>query len=123
MNRADEDQQALASKLGLPFSDLLIPPLKMIFASAIMGVFLWVPMRFLDRFVFDTTRVISLVLLTVIAGLIGLLVYLGLSYLFRLTQLDAFLSLLRRIGNWQQVLKDTDEVIEPASPAQELKPA
>mgnify|MGYP001598419275 CR=1 FL=1 len=88
-----------------------------------MGIFLWVPMRLLDRFVFDTTRVINLILLTTSAGITGLVVYLGLSRLFKLEELSAIWSLVHRIGNWHQVLQQTEEVLEPASQVQELKPA
>jgi len=102
---------------------LIIAVSKMLFASLAMGIFLWVPMRLLDRFVFDTTRVINLVLLTLTASLTGTGVYLLLSYLLRLPELPAFLSLAHRLGNWQKVLQKTEEVLEPASQVQELKPA
>lgn len=93
---------------------LLLTVAKMIFASLAMGLFLWIPMRLLDRFVFDTTRVFSLVLLTLTAGLTGTGVYLALSRLFHLTELSSFLSLAHRLGNWHQVLRKTEEVLEPA---------
>ena len=102
---------------------LLLAVSKMLFASLAMSIFLWVPMRLLDRFVFDTTRVFSLVLLTLTVSLTGTGVYLLLSYLLRLPELSAFLSLAHRLGNWHQVLRRTEEVLEPASQVQELKPA
>ena len=67
--------------------------------------------------------VFSLILLTLTASLTGTGVYLLLSYLLRLPELPAFLSLAHRLGNWQKVLQKTEEVLEPASQVQELKPA
>ena len=107
---------------GFPLKPLLIPPLKMGFASAAMAISLWVPMRLLDQFVFDTTRTANLILLTAIASLSGMAVYLGLSKALGIAELNAFLSLLKRIGNWRKVLKETEEVIEPTSQVQEVKP-
>ena len=96
---------------------------QMLLATFVMGIFLWVPMRLLDRFVFDTTRVINLILLTITAGLTGTGVYLGLSYWLKLPELSAFLTLAHRIGSWHKVLQETEEVLEPASQVQEVKPA
>ena len=97
---------------GFSLRHLLLPPLKMILASVAMGVCLWLPMRLLDQFVFDTTKVINLIALTVIAGSSGLGVYLGLSALFGIAELSAFVATLRRLGNWRRALAKTEEVIE-----------
>lgn len=107
---------------NLSLRQLLIPPLKMFFATGVMGIFLWLPLRLLDQFVFDTTKVIPLILLTAIASLIGTLVYLALSYILKLPELEAFTLLIKRLGNWQKAFAESQEVIEPASPDQELKP-
>jgi len=107
---------------GFRVSSLLTPPAKMFFASVIMGLFLWVPMRLLDQFVFDTTRTLNLIVLTLITSLIGMAVYLTISKILKINQLQDFTALLSRIGNWRKVLSQTQEVIEPASQAQEVKP-
>jgi putative peptidoglycan lipid II flippase len=88
---------------------------KMLVSAGLMAVFLWVPMRVLDRFIFDTTRTIPLVGLTVIAGFIGLTVYLSFSKLFRVQQLEAVTRLIHRVGNWRKVLEESEEVLEPTS--------
>ena len=107
---------------GFSLSRLLLSPLKMVVASAAMAVSLWLPMRLLDQFVLDTTRTIDLIILTLVASFTGMLVYLGFSRALNISQLKDFLSLLKRMGQWRQVLKQSDEVIDPASSAQEVKP-
>ena len=80
-------------------------------------------MRFLDRFVFDTTRVVPLLMLTVIVTLIGMSVYLGLAYWLKIPSLQSFMQLLQKMGNWRKVLKASEEIIEePPSQAEEIKP-
>lgn len=88
------------------------PLLKMIFVSFLTAISLWYPMRLLDQFVFDTTRTLPLILLTVIVSLIGFSVYLLFSFLFKVEQLKHVLSLTKKIGNWRKLLTQTDEVIE-----------
>jgi peptidoglycan biosynthesis protein MviN/MurJ (putative lipid II flippase) len=107
---------------GFNLNNLLKPMFRMFLATIFTGIFLWVPMRFLDQFVFDTTRTIPLILLTLSATIIGFLVYIALSKLFKIQELQEFMKLFQKIGNWQKTLKDSDEVIEPSSPSQEIKP-
>ncbi len=85
---------------------------KMIFASFFTAVSLWVPLRLLDQWIFDTTRTIPLILLTVITFFIGFTIYLLLSLLLHLHQLQIFLKLFRQIGNWKAALAKTEEPLE-----------
>lgn len=96
----------------------LIPFVKMVVASFLTGVALWIPMRFLDQFVLDTTRTVQLVLLTGVAGLTGLGVYLGLSRLLRIKEQENFLKTLRRFGAWQKILAESEEVLDAAAAPQ-----
>jgi putative peptidoglycan lipid II flippase len=86
--------------------------IKMLFVSALTALALWIPMRLLDQFVFDTTRTIPLLVLTAIVSLTGLTVYFGLAYLLKVRQFVDVRRLFGKLGNWRQVLVDTDEVIE-----------
>lgn len=92
---------------------LWVPFLKMSAATFATAVFLWVPMRLLDQFIFDTTRTVNLLILTIIASLVGLLVYLALSWVFRIEELKTALVLLRKIGQWRQILAESEEILEP----------
>ncbi len=105
---------------GLIEKRIIFRLLKMLVATFFTLVFLWVPMRFLDRFILDTTRTINLIILTVITTLVGLLVYVALAYLLRIDELAEYLSLVKRLGKWRQVLEESEEVIEVPSRAQPL---
>jgi len=101
-------------------ADILKPTIKIIFASLVMGVCLWVPMRLLDAYVFDTTRVVPLLLLTGIASMIGGGMYLFFAKKLQIAEYRAYMNILRKVGNWKMVLKQSEEVIEPTSAAGEL---
>ncbi len=92
---------------------------KMLLASFITGIALWIPMRFLDKFVLDTTRTVQLVLLTLIAAISGLGVYLLLSRIMRIKQQDNFWEIFKRFGAWRRILAESEEVLDapPISPA------
>ncbi len=80
--------------------------------SFLMAVSLWLPFRFFDQFIFDTTRTIPLIILTLVTSVIGLSIYLLLSFWFKIDQLRIFLKIFRRLGNWRRVLATTLEPLE-----------
>lgn len=86
--------------------------LKMLLASLITGIFLWIPMRLLDQFVFDTTRTIPLVALTLIVSGVGFGVYLLICYLLRVEELQEVALMIKKLGNWRKILASSDEVLE-----------
>ena len=88
--------------------------LKMIAATIFTGISLWIPMRLLDRFVFDTTRTIPLVILTLIVSTLGFSVYLLFSKILRIEELGEVFRLAKKLGNWRHILVKSDEVIEPS---------
>lgn len=102
----------LYKRANLSLSHILVPLGKILLATLIMGVSLWIPYRQLDELVFDTTRTIPLILLTVTVGLIGLLVYLGLSYLLQIKELAVFVRIAHKLGNWQKSLGLSGEPLE-----------
>lgn len=94
----------------------LFPDLpKMLLATVFTGIFLWIPMRLLDQFVFDTTHTFPLILLSAITTILGLLVYFALCVFLRLPQLEIVKSLFAKVGNWRRILTSTDEVMQPSS--------
>jgi len=86
---------------------------KMIIASAATAFALWLPMRLLDQFVFDTTRTLPLIVLTLIVSLVGFLVYLIFCRILRIEELTDVAALVKKLGNWRRILGASDEVIEP----------
>ncbi|MBU3957113.1 murein biosynthesis integral membrane protein MurJ [Patescibacteria group bacterium] len=101
---------------GFDKKEFFIPPIKMGVATILTAVALWVPMRFLDKFILDTTRTINLVILTIIATLSGMMVYFLLSYVLKIAELKSFVSLVKRLGRWQEVLKSSEELITAPNP-------
>lgn len=95
---------------------IFVPLAKMVLISLVTGLFLWLPMRFLDQFVFDTTRTFPLLLLTGITTLLGLSVYFLLSVIFKIPELATFIDLIKRIAKWKDILSPTpsEPVILPA---------
>ncbi len=94
---------------------MALPAAKIATATVITGISLWAPLRLLDKFVFDTTKTLALIGLSCSVIIIGLTVYLILAKLLRIEQLSAVLSITQKIGNWRQVLSESEEVLEPTA--------
>jgi putative peptidoglycan lipid II flippase len=103
---------------GLAGRSFWIPQLKMITASFLMAIFLYLPFRILDELVFNTSRTIELILLTISTSTIGMLVYIYFSMLFDVDELYILQNIFNRIGNWKKVLAKSEEVFieNPSSP-------
>lgn len=95
---------------------------KTLMASVVMGILLWGPMRLLDKWVFDTTRTVPLILLTVIVGLIGGGAFLGLAKWLGVPELAAFTGVFNKFGKWKAILAESNEVLESTSQTEEVKP-
>lgn len=95
----------------------LVPGIIKIFiATTLMGIFLWIPLRILDRLVFDTTRTMPLVALTGITSVIGISVYLLFAKWLHVEQLSAIHSLFLRLRNFNQILAESSpEALEVPS--------
>lgn len=88
-----------------------LPQIKMIAATFLMGVALYIPMKLLDKLVFDTTRVAGLLALTLIVTVAGVLVYLLFSTILRVEQLSILASIHGKLRGWQSRLSRTTEVL------------
>lgn len=95
---------------------LINPTLKMLTAALITTFSLWIPLRLLDQLIFDTTRTIPLILLTGLTFAIGLVIYLSTSYILKIEQLQVFVRIAKKIGNWQKALAETEEPLETVEP-------
>ncbi|MDP3998444.1 MAG: murein biosynthesis integral membrane protein MurJ [bacterium] len=103
----------LDRKVNFDKSIILKPFLKMGAATLATGIFLWIPMKILDRFILDTTFTINLIILMSTATIVGLLVYLAFSWLFRIQELRVVFALVNKLGQWRKVLEESDEILEP----------
>jgi len=86
--------------------------IKMLFVSLFTGFSLWVPMRLLDQLIFDTTRTVPLITLTLIVSTVGFSVYLFFCWLFDIEELKDVTDIVKKIGNWRKILASSDEVLE-----------
>ncbi|NMB56532.1 hypothetical protein GYA19_01165 [Candidatus Beckwithbacteria bacterium] len=80
-------------------------------ATILTGISLWFPMRFLDKFILDTTKTLDLIILTLVAGSCGFVVYLLFSKIFQIEELDQFLAIFKKFGSWKTILSQSEEVI------------
>ena len=85
---------------------------KIFIATFFTGFALYIPIKLLDQLVFDTTKTINLIILTGIASLAGLSLYLFLTWVFNVEEAKTFLLLFRRVGNWKEVLGKSEEIID-----------
>ncbi len=97
----------LYSKIGgLDLVKFTKPIAKMIFATIVTGISLYAPMKLLDELVLDTTRTINLILLTVIVTLIGLFVYIFISWVLALEEVTLFSAFAKKVIKVRQLLLD-----------------
>lgn len=97
---------------GFPKRSLLFGNAKIFAASICTGFALYIPIKLLDRLVFDTTRTLDLLILTGISSLAGLSLYLFLTWFFNVKEASTFLLLFRKIGNWREILGQREEIID-----------
>ena len=102
---------------GFPMYDLLMPAFKMFIAATLTGVSLYVPMKLLDQLVFDTTRTYPLILLTGTATIIGLSVYLFLTWVLDIKELASFLTIFTKI---KRLLIATEKEVADVVTTEEL---
>lgn len=97
---------------GFKKTALLFPAIKIFATSFFTGFALYIPIKLLDKLVFDTTRTVNLLILTGISSLAGLSLYLFLTWFFNVKEAATFLLLFRKIGNWKEVLRKSEEVFD-----------
>lgn len=100
---------------GFPRVAIFSPFFRMLLASAIMGIALYIPVKLLDTVIFDTTRTINLLALTSIASTFAILVYLGLVWFLKVRELTTYMDLLKRIGKFQSKIQTEEMIQKPES--------
>lgn len=92
------------------------PFLKMLMATFIMGVALYVPIKLLDQVIFDTTRTINLLILTGLSSVFALSVYVLLVWFMRVRELNTYVELLKKIGRLQGKLNSKELISSDSKP-------
>ena len=88
---------------------MLTTPAKIVVASILTGVALYVPLKLFDQLIFDTTRTFGLFLLTGVSSLIGLSVYMFFVWMFGVTEAKSFFALIKKFRHPKQI------ILEPAN--------
>lgn len=96
---------------GFSKSSLYISWSKFLISSFFTAFALYIPIKLLDQLVFDTTRTIGLLILTGISSLLGLLLYLFLTWFFDVKEAKAYVLMFRKAGNWKEILKKSQELL------------
>lgn len=104
---------------GFSQRELWIPQLKMLLASFLMAVFLWLPFRIFDQIIFDTTKTIELIGLTLSVSTIGMLTYIIFAMLLDIHELYMVQKVFAVIESWRKPLSETTEVMETAGQSDE----
>lgn len=96
---------------GLLNKTFWISQFKMLVAAFFMAVSLYLPFRVLDELVFNTTKTIELIALSITTGTIGMLAYLYFAALFEVRELKIVIDLINHFGPWKKVLSKSEEVL------------
>ncbi|MFC1627294.1 murein biosynthesis integral membrane protein MurJ [Patescibacteria group bacterium] len=103
----------LSKKLGgFDKKAIHLPFLKMSIATLLTGLALWGPLRILDRYLLNTAKTIQLILLSILTSIIGLSVYILLSKILKIKELQSFLNLALRFKTFSKIVSKTPEVLE-----------
>jgi len=73
------------------------------------------PFKILDEVVFDTSRTVDLIALTISTASMASLVYVYFSVLFDVKELVYFRNILQKFGKWQEAIEDSSEVLLDSS--------
>jgi len=98
----------LGKRIGAgTMTHMFYTPLKIVIASLITGLALYIPLKLFDQLVFDTTRTSGLLLLTGVASLSGLAVYIFFVWVFDVREV--------KIGMISQIRRPKQIILESAS--------
>lgn len=90
---------------------LSAPALKMTLAALVSAVALYIPMKLLDKLVFDTTKTVNLIMLTGLASLIGLTIYVLLVWFMKVKELYTFGDFIKNLTHFKTKVR-TDEIVQ-----------
>ncbi|MBI4038838.1 murein biosynthesis integral membrane protein MurJ [Candidatus Daviesbacteria bacterium] len=91
---------------------VIAPLLKMLMATVIMGMALYIPIKLLDQVIFDTTKTINLIVLTGVSSIFALSIYVTVVWFLKVRELDTYVELLRKLSKFQTKLKSKEVLPE-----------
>jgi len=78
------------------FLGLVRPVLKIGYSCVILASVLYTSMKYLDNYVFDTTRTLNLLIFVTIVSLSSMIVYLVVTYLAKVKEIELFWKIVRK---------------------------
>lgn len=87
---------------------VLGPLIKMLLATVIMGMALYIPIKLLDQIIFDTTKTINLLVLTSLSSVFALAVYVAVVRFLQVRELDTYMELIKKLGQFRTKLKSKE---------------
>ena len=90
---------AMREKLGAEwFKSLIRPILKIAYSCVVLALVLYISMRYLDKYVIDTTRTLNLVGFVGIVSIGSILVYLVVTYLAKVKEINLFWKIVGKFN-------------------------
>lgn len=102
----------LNAKITLPKLEIAITTIKILTATLVMGVALYIPIKLLDQLVFDTTRTINLLILTGIASFTGIVSYIFFTWLLDIKEAYYILDIVKQFKNRDKIMKQIGELLD-----------
>ena len=96
---------------GFHLPMLLLSWLKIGASSFFTAFALYIPIKLLDKLVFDTTHTLNLLFLTGISSLAGLALYLFLTWFFDVNEAKMYILAIQKMGNRKEILEKIEEII------------
>lgn len=96
---------------GFNASELFVPIFKIFLAGLLTGFALYIPIKLLDKLVFDTTRTFSLLLLTGISASIGFAVYLFIAWFLEIPEFSILFKILKRAEKIKGLFMETSQEV------------
>ena len=102
----------LNAKIMLPKLEIIITTLKILIATLVMGVALYIPIKLLDQLVFDTTRTINLLILTGIASVTGIIAYIFFTWLLDIKEAFYIIAVIKQFKNRDKFIRQISELLD-----------
>lgn len=102
----------LNAKITLPKLEITISTIKILTATLVMGVALYIPIKLLDQLVFDTTRTVNLLILTGIASATGIIAYIFFTWLLDIKEAYYIIEVAKRFKDRDKIMKQIGELLE-----------
>lgn len=102
----------LNAKIMLPKLEIVITSIKILTATLVMGVALYIPIKLLDQLVFDTTRTINLLILTGIASITGIVAYIFFTWLLDIKEAYYILHIVKQFRNRNKIIRQIGELLD-----------